>query len=624
MLRKLLKPAGIFLLAVILLFVTAKTVLGQDEFTLNQELIYQANEQGDCQVSHRISMTNNFSSIYATQYSLAITGTPVIKNISASSENEQLRTEIDRANRNLTKITVFFDSPITGKDKTNQFTISYQVENFVENVGQTKRITIPKIDNISQLDQASLTINVPASFGAPSFISPKNFQQTSANGQTIISFTKANLIEKEVMAIFGDIQTMQFNLNYFLENKNSQPEEKVIALPPDTSYQKVFLADIEPLPEKIIVDEDGNWLAYYLLEPGEELTIEAQGIAQITAEPQHPPLVPDNFSAYLQKDSYWETDEPMIKTLAQQLGTVEQIYHYVISNLEYDLERVKNRETFRRGALGALETPTQAICTEFTDLFIALARAAGIPAREINGYAYSANPQISPTILYADVLHSWPEYWDDNTQTWRQVDPTWEATSNIDYFNKMDMAHLAFVIHGQNSQFPPPAGAYQKEGQHQKSVNIAFGQPSLDLATKELNITWDLPTEIPTRQSVSGNIIITNPNNQALYQINIKLRGEGIGVGPKETIIEVLPPFGHIEIPITVGNQSLWGNSNSQIVAQITTKNLAMEKTFPLQSLSLISWQNLASYWQIVLPATGLLLITSLLIFKKVSTSKTE
>jgi hypothetical protein len=619
---KLTKFIKVFLLAIFLLLNNPLPTFGQDEFTLSQELTYQIDEQDNCQVSHNIGMTNNFSSIYATQYSLAITGTPVIKDIAASSENGPLRTEIDRANRNLTKITVFFDSPVTGKDKTNQFTIRYQIENFVENVGQTKRITIPKIDNIAQLDQASLIISVPANFGSPSFVSPKNFQQTNNNGRTTISFTKANLIEKEVMAIFGDIQTMQFNLKYFLENKNSQTTENIIALPPDTSYQKIFLANIEPLPEKIIVDEDGNWLAYYSLKPGEELTVEAQGLAQITAEPQSPPLIPTDFSIYLEQDNYWEVNDPIIKNLTKQLTTIEQIYRYVTDNLEYDLGRVKNKETLRLGALGALEAKNKAICTEFTDLFVALARTAGIPAREINGYAYSANPQVLPATLDADVLHSWPEYWDDNAQTWHQVDPTWEATSNIDYFNRMDMAHLAFVIHGKDSQFPSPAGAYQKEGQHQKSVNVAFGQLAIDLSTAELSLDWDLNKEIPARQSLPGSITITNPNNHALYQTNIKLIGEGIGVTPKEKIIEVLPPFGQVKLPITVSNQSFWKSSANQLIVQIFTKNLAMEKTFPLQGLSILNWQNLVSYRQIILPAAGLLLLIVLFVLKKTFASK--
>ncbi|MGI6278607.1 MAG: transglutaminase-like domain-containing protein [Patescibacteria group bacterium] len=615
-LEKLVKTL-LFFLAIFLLL-PAKTTLAQDEFTISQEIAYQINQAGEAQITHDINMVNNFSSIYATQYSLTITGSQLIKDITAVSQEQNLRTSTDRSNRNLTKITVFFDPPITGKDKANQFKISYQIDGFVENVGQTKRITVPKINNIDQTNETKLTIIVPDEFGPLSFISPKNFRKEAENNQTIITFHQTDLFEKEVMAIFGDVQLMQFDLKYFLENPTKQTVRQIIALPPDTSYQKIFLTDLDPQPEKVVIDDDGNWLAHFLLEPEEVINITAQGVAQITAEPKNSPLEPEDFSLYLKEDRYWETNNEKIKSLAKNLKTADQIYHYVVNNLQYNLDRVKNRQIDRQGALLALENPDQAICTEFTDLFIALARAAGIPAREINGYAYSANPQILPSTLYADVLHSWPEYWDNNTNTWRQVDPTWESTSNIDYFNKMDMAHLAFVIHGKNSQSPLPAGAYQREKEHQKSVNIAFSQNLPNLETKKLVVDSNLAKEVAIGQNLSGEIIITNPNNRAFYQIEVEIAGQGLGVSPKKTLINALPPWGEIEIPLVVYGQSFWGQTDSHLLVDISNDNFNNQETISIKSLSPISWQSLVRYWYFLLTGIILLTVSGFIIGKKI------
>jgi hypothetical protein len=618
--RQSSRLAKLAFLATVFLFLNAKITLAQDEFTIRQTIRYQLNETGQAQISHEVGMTNNFSSLYASQYSLTITGSAqLIKNISASSEGHELSTEVDRSNRSLTKITVFFDPPVTGKDKTNHFKIRYQVDNFVENVGQTKRVAIPKINDIAQLDETRLIISAPKSFGPASFVSPKNFQEETDNNQTIITFNQTDLFEKEVMAIFGDVQLMQFDLKYFLENPTNQAAEKIIALPPDTSYQKIFLTDLEPQPEQVLIDEDGNWLAFYTLAPQEKKDIIARGVAQITAEPKNSPLEPEDFSAYLGADRYWETDDPKIKALAQNLKTIDQIYQYVIDNLQYNLDRVKSRQISRQGALLALENPDQAICTEFTDLFIALARAAGIAAREINGYAYSANPQMLPSSLYTDVLHSWPEYWDNNTNSWRQVDPTWESTSNIDYFNKMDMAHLALAIHGKSSQFPLPAGAYQREGNHQKSVNIAFTQNLPDLSLKNLIIEANLPTEIAVGQSLNGEIVVTNPNNRALYQLKIEIVGQGLGVTPKKTTIAALPPLGKTTIPVTVYNQSFWDQPSSRLIINASAGNFINEKLIPIHSLSPISWPTLVKYWYLVVLALGLLSLVVFIIVKKIN-----
>ncbi len=623
---KALRLAGVFLLAPLFFFSFTQSVLAQEEFTISKEILYQLDEQGRAQVRHQVQMTNNFSSIYATHYSLTITGNQLIKNISATSQNnnQELATEVDRANRDLTKITVFFDPPVTGKNKTNHFIVKYQVDDFVENLGQTKRVIIPKINDIGQIEETSLKISAPKSFGPPSFVSPRNFQKQTSETETIISFSQADLFEKEVMAIFGEIQSMQFNLKYFLENLDDEAKEMTIALPPDTSYQKVFLTNLDPKPQQVTIDEDGNWLAHYWLQAKEELTIEARGIVQITAEPQSPPIIPVDFSAYLKEDVYWEVNDPKIRNLAQDLKTVEQIYHYVVNNLEYNFDRVRNRQIARKGALEALRNPDQAICTEFTDLFIALARAAGIPARELNGYAYSTNPQMLPSTLYADVLHSWPEYWDNKAKTWRQVDPTWEATSNVDYFNKMDMTHFAFVIHGQSSQFPLPAGAYQRRDQHRKSVNISFTKDAPDLTFSDFEIDSTFPNELAAGRNLAGEIIITNPNNRAFYQIEVELVGEGVGVSPKRITIPALPPLGQAKLSATLSGQAFLGQNNSRLIVRARVKNFETQEIIPIKSLSLINWQTVTNHWQILLPVSGLFVVLVLVVKKLFNAKKTK
>ena len=115
------------------------------------------------------------------------------------------------------------------------------------------------------------------------------------------------------------------------------------------------------------------------------------------------------------------------------------------------------------GALSALNNPTSAVCLEFTDLFVALSRAAGIPAREIDGYAYTNNAHDRPLSLTEDVLHAWPEYYDFDKKAWIMVDPTWgNTTGGIDYFNALDFDHIAFVIKGENSGYPIPAGGSRR------------------------------------------------------------------------------------------------------------------------------------------------------------------
>jgi uncharacterized membrane protein len=183
----------------------------------------------------------------------------------------------------------------------------------------------------------------------------------------------------------------------------------------------------------------------------------------------------------------------------------------------------------------------------------------------------------------------------------------------------MDMAHLALAIHGKSSQFPLPAGAYQREGNHQKSVNIAFTQNLPDLSLKNLIIEDDLPTEIAVGQSLNGEIVVTNPNNRALYQLKVEIIGQGLEVTPKKTTIAALPPLGKTTIPVTVYNQSFWGQPSSRLIVNVSADNFINEKFIPIHGLSPISWQTLAKYWYLVILAFGLLSLVVFIIVKKVN-----
>jgi hypothetical protein len=271
-----------------------------------------------------------------------------------------------------------------------------------------------------------------------------------------------------------------------------------MTITPDTAYQKVFIEKMEPAPENVTVDADGNWIATYKLSPRQRVDVNVVGSVQIFAGYRHF-LKPNQevLDKNLAPTQYWQVDDPKIRSLAASLKTPEEIYKYVSTKLKYDYGRV-TPNVQRMGALEALQNPEQAICMEFTDLFVALSRAAGIPAREINGYAYTENKDLQPLGLVADVLHSWPEYYDKYKGVRIPIDPTWGSTTGgEDFFNKLDLRHFAFVIHGISDVKPFAPGSYKLGPSPQKDVFVAFGKltedrvsmPKIDLSsTKSYSI----------------------------------------------------------------------------------------------------------------------------------------
>jgi hypothetical protein len=223
------------------------------------------------------------------------------------------------------------------------------------------------------------------------------------------------------------------------------------------------------------------------------------------------------------------------------------------------------------GAISALKYPSQAICMEFTDLFIAIARAAGIPAREVNGYSYTENPELQPLSLVADVLHAWPEYYDKEKGVWIPIDPTWASTSGgINYFDKLDLRHFTFVNHGQSAITPYPPGSYKLGPNPQKDVYVSFGKLP-EQRTSNLNISFNPVRTLPFLSSIYS-VKIENPGPQAVYSFYPTTFFDN-----KETnrdYIEVLPPFANFIMNVTVPF-SLLGNKSPNIVEVRAVNNSA-------------------------------------------------
>lgn len=544
-----------------LFYVLTSVVFAQQEFAVTYTTAYNVRTDGAAEVTHDITLTNNFSKLYATSYTLSLEGkTP--DNVSAFDENGSMPVET-KADGDKVNIVVNFPDAVVGRDKTRSFSIKYNLAKVGIQNGQVWEVTIPKLSESQNINKYQLRLVVPASFGEAAYVSPEPRQKTTEAGVQVFTFSKDDLTRAGVVAAFGKFQVFSFVLTYHLKNPYSQTGETEIALPPDTAFQQVFYERISPKPEKIRLDEDGNWMASFKLEPQASIDVVAEGKVQIFSQPQalYPSLErPGLLRQNLSETEYWQVNDPQIKALANSLKTPRAIYDFVVGRLSYDYSRV-TEDAKRLGAKGALTSPDSAICMEFTDLFIALSRAAGIPAREINGYAYTENPEIQPLSLIADVLHAWPEYWDESLGVWKPVDPTWgNTTGGVDFFDKFDLSHITFAIHGQDPTMPLPAGSYKTGSTVQKDVEVQFSSPPKN-ALNKVQIEVVAPSVIIPFLTNKLEVRLTNTGQTAFYNLSTSL-GEITFLAPFDSVVMPLefrtPVFSADQpIDIVAGDESL-------------------------------------------------------------------
>lgn len=484
------------------------------DFETHVDTTFTIEESGSAHVEHILSVENRNSEKYLSDFILKLSGfSPT--NTKAFKNGKGLRAvEID--NDGTTSILVQFDNPVIGVGNTQDFRITYDVENFASQFGEVWEFTVPQLEHNHEFATYDVHVVIPKKFGNIAYLYPQPDKQVETNASFELSYTREQVEKQDIVAGFGIFQVYSLRLMYHLDNTEDTSKEFEVAFPPDTFYQNMYYKSINPEPFDMKRDADGNWIGIYKLAPHEEIDIVVDAIAQVLHEPKETfdsPVLP----AYTQPSEFWNTDDPKISQIGTYLQTPQKIYDYTVTNLSYNYAR-QNENTQRLGSLEALTNPDKALCSEYSDLFIALSRSGGIPSREINGYALTTDPKLEPVSLVRDVLHSWVEYWDEDRHAWISIDPTWGSTTGNDYFNSFDFRHIAFVIHGENPQSPIPPGAYKTLYSPEKDVFVGYGE--LPIQRKSVvDVTIDDSTSLALR-SKKLSITLKNTGPSAIYDEN--------------------------------------------------------------------------------------------------------
>jgi len=558
------KCYSFLLISFFFLFIFPTKIFSIGEFTSSYNILYEINNSGITKITQNVSLINLTTDKRAESY-IIVLKTPHVENISAYDNKGAIKTQVSKTDKQ-TKIELKFNDIIVGRNKVLSWTLIYEISDLAVKNGQIWEITLPGIPNEDNLVGYNVALKVPKEFGPPLYFSPPSNNLT---------WTKEQIGNGGITGAFGKNQIFDFSLKYHLRNKNSYPIITEIALPPETQYQHTIIEKILPEPDNVVIDSDGNWLAQYKLKQNEKVDVDVLGKAVLFISPQYKIYLNNNDQKkYLTPQKFWEVNDPKIKEIAKTLNSPSDIYNYVVNSLTYDFNKINGGPVKRLGAINALNNKDKAICMEFTDLFIALARASGIPARELDGYAYSTNNSLHPLSLEKDVLHAWPEYYDKNENRWIQIDPTWgNTTQGVDYFNKLDLNHLVFVIKGQNSEYPIPAGSY-KEKDDKRDINV-FLTENYNPINYEIknNVSIVVPKDIISGIPFDVQLIVKN-NSGIQYdfgKIIIKLKDLEL-LSNDSLILENLPPFAQKKIKMKLKSKSFFKTVNAKIDIVINDK----------------------------------------------------
>jgi hypothetical protein len=247
-----------------------------------------------------------------------------------------------------------------------------------------------------------------------------------------------------------------YNVTYYVEVKNigispaTNIPLTVGLLDSQEPYQKVIDRQVYPSPDKTYTDSIGNKFAAYEIEslsPGENFTVRVDVVfdsenADYNILKESIREMEGEQKKYTLPSKFIESNDPLIKAKAAELAnnsvvidTLWNTYSFIVEEIEYE------KQPGEFGALWTLQN-MEGGSAELANLFVALARANGIPARRISGWG--AHFSTNETMKAPQFAHGWAEIYLPD-YGWIPVDPTFGKTHKFDNFAKSDDDHIVLT-----------------------------------------------------------------------------------------------------------------------------------------------------------------------------------
>ena len=562
--------------------------------------------QNFTKTTYAITLTNLRPDLIIKKFTLIFPKSFSIGNIVARDYKGSITPVINQKDRSI-ETTFEFHDPKPGINEVNTLYLDFQQSNIFRSKGTIWEVFIPTLEN-KEGDSSTITINMPLG---------KNRKLSLAKPlPDLVTFDKVvwnNYSGRSIYAVFGTEQRYSLNLTYHISNPNVYRVYTDVAFPPDTLYQKIVIDSIIPPPDLVFSDSDGNFMGRYNLNTKEAKQIQFTGIASIFTLPRsdyieytQEQFQNDQIKTLFDVQPLWKLDSETPVTSSN----IEDHFDYTLKTLTYNFNRIIKGNS-RMGAAQALKYPDQAVCTEFSDVLISSARQRGIYVREMQGFAFANEQELRPIQQDSDILHSWVEYYDTKKNIWVPIDPTWQSTSGIDYFNSFDFNHIVFAIHGKKADYPYPAGSY-KSAPGGQDIRI---EPTTDILAekKKLTAAFTLLPLPSGENAFTVDLEVTNVGNVAEWNIPLTISAENATMDAPSQSISHLYPFEKKKISINFKpTQSLLYQNVIFYVKQDKTQLVSQIVKVPTF---------LTSFKGYILPAAcilmGLLVLT--LVFKKKS-----
>ncbi len=154
----------------------------------------------------------------------------------------------------------------------------------------------------------------------------------------------------------------------------------------------------------------------------------------------------------------------------------------------------------------------------------------------------------------------------------------------MDYFQKLDLNHLTFVIHGHNSDLPLPAGAFRNPNSSTKDVQVIPTDP-IEFPATQFKLTL--------LNQDGGNLQIELENLSGVAGIANLKTASGSSVQINEQNL-FMAPFSKQTVTTAATHTPLFLPTKSQLIIELNgqqlTREITLEPSFTSRSFLILGF----------------------------------
>lgn len=560
-----LKKTLLLFSCLLIFLLSTSSLLAAQQNNTYLDISYSLFQSGDLKTDLKFTIENN--SIIPTVVNYYTISLPYsnVSNLAVIYKGRKLERSIHKQSVG-SDVVVNFDSAVIPVNSQLTFTASFSTAEFIDVSKEVAYLSFP--NTFPDISVNSVVINLPSDWASVAWASGLIKSNQVKDKNRIIEFRSPT--EEYLNLVLGETLSYGFRIDKVLTNADTQEKFFDVSLPPWNENQRVLFSNISPPPNLVTEDKEGNTTFSYLVKKGQSLKVSIEG--EIMLIEGSSKLDIEKLGEYLIISGYWKLDNDSeyvraalflknkglninstegafndLKSEKERELFVKEVYNYVIERFKPAQASESSQENpLRAGASQALKKEGGAVPEDYVDLLISILRHFGVPSRMVVGYV----PE-SAGYKAAGFFHSWLEYWDQDGQRWKTLDPALDDSAEASLYNKPLGDHITLLQRGNNSILPKLTYFSDSEfiitntlSQMDEHVNA-----QIDLLVNSAKLT---------SKYIQADLKVTNTGNVPVKVSNLKLlnsENDSVDIQILSSLNDsVIVPGAEVLIPVSLSN----------------------------------------------------------------------